>query len=144
MQNAVLGNTAFLVGIEAVTRLESIELLVTIRNDATFDRVPSKFWPGSTQVFVEFLPLEPQNDETDTPVVLENHGNVSFVHQVWPKKVSYDAFIAPGGTRQPLFGYFCHFEEFWSFALHGQNSDDASAPKMANFKPVSSAIRNLF
>lgn len=97
MQNAVLGNTAFLVGIEAITRLDSIDILVTIRNNATFDRNPSKFWPGMTQVFVEFLPLESTNDADGTPLVLSEPGNVSFVHQVWPKKVTYDAFTAAGG-----------------------------------------------
>jgi hypothetical protein len=97
VQNAVLGNTAFLVGIEAVTRLESIDILVTIRNNATFDRTPSKFWPGMTQVFVEFLPLETTYDVEGTPLVLSDPGNVTYVHQVWPKKVTYDAFTSPGG-----------------------------------------------
>lgn len=97
MQNAVLGNTAFLVGIEAVTRLHSIDILVTIRNNATFDRNPSKFWPGMTQVFVEFLPLESANDADGTPLVLASPGNVTYLHQVWPKKVSYSAFTGAGG-----------------------------------------------
>jgi hypothetical protein len=100
VQNAVLGNTAFLVGIEAVTRLNSIDLLVTIRNNATFDRTPSKFWPGMTQVFVEFLPLENANDVDGTPLVLSSPGNVTFVHKVWPKKVTYDAFRATGGESR--------------------------------------------
>jgi hypothetical protein len=101
MQNAVLGNTAFLVGIEAVARLNSIDLLVTIRNNATFDRIPSKFWPGMTQVFVEFLPLENTDDADGTPVVLATPGNVTFIHKVWPKKVSYAAFTSAGGAPQP-------------------------------------------
>ena len=97
LQNTVLGNTAFLVGIEAVTRLDSIDILVTIRNDATFDRTPSKFWPGMTQVFVEFLPLENTDSPDGAPQVLLDPGTVNFTHQVWPKKVTYDAFTSVGG-----------------------------------------------
>ena len=51
-----------------------------------------------TQVFVEFLALENTNSEDGTPLVLEDPGTVNFTHQVWPKKVTYDAFTATGGV----------------------------------------------
>jgi hypothetical protein len=94
LQNAVLGNTAFLVGVRTATRVEAVDILVEIRNNATFDRAPAKFWPGTTQVFVEILPLKPAT----TPEVLDDPGAVEFTHTVWPKKVDYSAFTTPQGA----------------------------------------------
>jgi hypothetical protein len=98
VQNAVLGNTAFLVGIEAVTRPDTIDLLVTVRNNATFDRAPSAFWPGTTQVFVELLMLDADAGTDEAPVPLADAGRVAYAHKVWPKKVDYGAFTGAGGA----------------------------------------------
>lgn len=104
VQNAVLGNTAFVVGIEVVTRTDSVDILVTTRNNATFDRTPSQFWPGNTQVFVELLMLE--DDEASgaaAAVPLADPGTVEFIHDVWPKKVAYEAFANVSGALPSLF-----------------------------------------
>eukprot|EP00892_Ulva_mutabilis_P000131 jgi/Ulvmu1/10118/UM006_0069.1 len=95
--NAVLGNTAFVVGIEVVTRTDSVDILVTTRNNATFDRTPSKFWPGNTQVFVELLMLEGTSVTASAVVPMADPGTVSFMHDVWPKKVTYEAFTDASG-----------------------------------------------
>lgn len=103
MQNAVLGNTAFVVGIEVVTRTDSVDILVTTRNNATFDRTPSQFWPGSTQVFVELLMVEDEAASGAAAVVpLADPGTITFMHEVWPKKVAYEAFANASGALPSL------------------------------------------
>lgn len=97
----MLGNTAFLVGIEVITRTDSVDILVTTRNNATFDRTPSKFWPGNTQVFVELLMLE-EAASSSAVVPMADPGSVEYLHQVWPKKVSYEAFTSASGVPAGL------------------------------------------
>lgn len=131
VQNAVLGNTAFVVGVEVVTRTDSVDILVTTRNNATFDRTPSRFWPGNTQAFVELLMLEDAPaGAADAAVPLADPGEVTFMHEVWPKKVAYEAFTdAAGALLTGSLGLATHLSpedracqnqvrHFWSI-LHG-------------------------
>jgi hypothetical protein len=92
----MLGNTAFLVGCEAITVANRFDVICTVRNDAFlegFER--TSFWPGLTQLYIEFLALE----SGEGAVPMTNFGNFTFVHDIWnSSRLSYEAFMQPGGT----------------------------------------------
>lgn len=80
MQNAMIGNTAFLTGIEYTAGPAATDLRIGIRNNVTLPAGDAvAFWAGRTRVFLELLPLSPVNGTFEAMEVED----LEYAHKVW-------------------------------------------------------------